>query len=189
MLLWFNVARFSCESPGYPVAGIVWCVSASQTLLSDFLSDLPLCLCCRELEKQNIIPADLLKLTFVFVYSLPPGSQASHPSRISLPLHNLKFSSFISLFLFFRPPRFSRTWLRPSTRSTPVGPSQDKHALYWSMSAICSKRIWMPFRPGSPRGGKLTNLVLFHNPFLCFSFFLVGAPLFFLQTLTTSSLS
>lgn len=47
------------------------------------------------------------------------------------------------------------------------------------MSAICSKRIWMPFRPGSPRGGKLTNLVLFHNPFLCFSFFLVGAPLFF----------
>lgn len=55
------------------------------------------------------------------------------------------------------------------------------------MSAICSKKLtsfWMSFRSGSPKGGKITNLVLFHNLSLCFSFFLVYAALYFLPTLS-----
>lgn len=61
-------AQFSCVSP-HPQSPLcllrtVWRVSTSHTLLSDLRSDLPLCLCCRELEKQNIIPADLCLCVF-----------------------------------------------------------------------------------------------------------------------------
>lgn len=120
-----------------------------------------------------------------FMFFLRPGSQVFRPSRISLPLHNLKFS-ILSLCSCFCPP--------PSPQNVVASLLSLCPSLHPKINNLCTeacqlfvqKGFWMPFRPGSPRGGKLTNLVLFHNPFLCFSFFLVGATLifFFLQALS-----
>lgn len=106
------------------------CFLVSRTPLSALRWDLPLWPCCRELEKQNVFPAGLLKLSFVCVFSAARVPRHLVPLvSLFLALRNLTFSSFISLFLFFRPPRSSRTSLRPSARSTPAAPSQDKQPL------------------------------------------------------------
>lgn len=126
-------------------------------------------------------------------------TQISFPSFSSL--HCRSFISFaqsqillsISLFLFFSSSSSSLSQaFFASLFSLPFTPSQDKQPLFWGMSAICSKKLtsfWIVFSAGSLKGGKITNLVPFHNLSLCFSFFLVHAVLFFLppNSLTTCS--
>lgn len=109
------------------------------------------------------------------------------PLFISFAQSQILLSIF--LFLFLHPPLLSQAFLA-SLSSLPFTPSQDKQPLFWGMSAICSKKLtsfWMLFRAKSQKGGKITNLVLFHNLSLCFSFFLVYAALFFssFNSLTT----
>lgn len=124
----------------------------------------------------------------VICFFLSPGSHASHLSSFCLVflLHNLK-SSCPSLCSCLRPPSSLSHAFLASLFSLPFTPSQDKQPLFRGMSAICSKKLtsfWTPFRSGSPKGGKITNLVLFHNLPLCFSFFLVYAALFSPPTLS-----
>lgn len=98
---------------------------------------------------------------------------------------------YLSLCSCFSPSSLSQAFLA-SLSSFPFTPSQDKQPLFWGMSAICSKKLtsfWMSFRSWSPKGGKITNLVLFHNLSLCFSFFLVYAIHFFPSSSLTSCTS
>lgn len=135
MLLCFNAARFSCVSPENPVALCVceglFGVSQLHTLFSQISGRICRFAFVAESWRNKILSPLICSSYRLFLCILcGQGSQASRPSRISLPSHKLKFSSFISLFVFFRPPRSSRTSLHPSAHSTPVAPSQDKQPLY-----------------------------------------------------------
>lgn len=145
---------------------------------------------CLHLEAARIFVAVGLRTKYYFIRSpktvicffvFLKFSQASHLASTSLLflLHNLK-SCCPSLCSCFLPSSLSQAFLA-SHFSLLYTSSQDKQPLFWGMSAICSKNLtsfWMLFRAGSPKGGTITNLVLFHNISLCFSFFLVCAALF-----------
>ena len=123
-------------------------------------------------------------ICFCFIAWFPCISSLFFLSCISFAQSQILLS--ISLFLFAPPSFLSHAFLA-SLFSLPFTPSQDKQPLFRGMSAICSKKLtsfWTPFRSGSPKGGKITNLVLFHNLPLCFSFFLVYAALFSPPTLS-----
>lgn len=161
------------------LSGIVWCVSTTHTFLSDLLSDLLRCLCWR--ERHNIIP--LMRWNYSLFSCVLHGWVPKHLiPLVSLFLYTI--SSFAPLSLCSC---FLGLLIPPGPRCIP--PLALTPSLHPKINNLCTKacqlfvqkEFWMPFRPGSPRGGKLTNLVLFHDPPPpCFSFFLVGAALFFL---------
>lgn len=142
------------------------------------------CLCCWELEKQNIIPVYLPKLSFIFhVFPTARFPSVSSLSYLSSFTQSQVFH-FISLFLFL-PSSFSPECRCIPPLPLPFAPSQDKQPLYWGMSAICSKRLLDAVQTWVSEGRKAYKFSTFSQSLPLFFIFLGRRyPIFFLQALS-----
>lgn len=137
--------------------------------LSDLCLDLLVVFVAESLEKQNIIPVYLPKLSFIFhVFPTARFPSVSSPSYLSSFAQSPVFH-FISLFLCL-PSAFSPECRCIPPLPLPFTPSQDKQPLYWGMSAICSKRLLDAVQTRVSEGRKAYK----------FSTFSQSLPLFFI---------
>lgn len=182
MFLWLSVAFFSCASR---VCEGLFAVSRLHTLFSQISGRIGRFAFVAESWRNKILSPPVCCSRCLFLCILC--------SRVPKHLIHL-----ISVFLYTNS-SFPPLSFRSCFFCLPVSPGPHcisllvlPRSLQPKINNLCTqacqlfvqKRIWMPFRPGSPRRGKLTNLVIFHNPLLCFSFRSVHAPFFPLLALS-----